>query len=274
MLSISLIGCGHEVNNENNNTATENDESIHNVIISSKPTNNRPKFLWEKESEELDITSLKIGANWFEEIAIGKTKISSTAMTDISSLPNYFFTAKDDPSKIEAAYYDPHYAIKIGTKKIQLGQNSSCSMQIDSTTYKNNLMIESVQITGITNVLEDNGMELKGLSSAIGSLEFGFGSTYNHVLKLIGKPETTVTDDSGDFNIATAFYNNQNASMTLVFSYPKDGKIEDGVLTSIYWKPLEVCSILHSQPNIYTFKGAPDISQPEDEMTENTNGAN
>jgi hypothetical protein len=144
-------------------------------------------------------------------------------------------------------------------------------MRIESTTYKNNLMIESVQITGVTNILEDNGAELKSLSSAIDVSSFGFGSTYKHVLNLIGEPKTIITDDSGDFNIATAFYSNQNASMTLTFSYPKDGKVEDSVLTSIYWKPLEVCSILHNQDNIHSFKGAPDISQPEVESTdENT----
>ena len=279
ILIATLVGCDNKEQNETNNSITDNNIGINDVIISSKNPSQGDaigvtEWLWEKEKEELNISSLKIGANWFDEITIGETKISSTTMTDVSLLPNYFFSEKDDPSKIEIAYYDPHYAIAINTAKIRLGNNSSFSMRIASTTYEHNLMIESVQIAGVTNICEDNGTELKGLVDNNGSKRFGFGNTYAHVFNLIGKPDNTITDSSGDFNLTTAFYNHKNASMTLTFSYAKDGKIEDGALTSIYWKPLEVCSILHNQDNIHSFKGAPDISQPELENAEEGKGTN
>lgn len=256
-----FVGCGKK----DEEVASDPANLDRNVTISSKedsysvldPEFAFEEFLWEKEKEEFQVNSLKLTAEWDKSIMVGDTAISSTSPTDISLLPNYFYGDNSDHTNLENAYHDSYYAIAAQTGRIKIGNQSSFNFQVESTSYGDNLIVESIQLTGITNILEDAGAELKSMSSYINGT-FGIGSTYSYVIGINGEPTGIVTDKSGDFNITTVVYSGENAEMTLLFSWAKDGDVNNAVLTSIYWKPSVVCSLLHNQENISEFIGIPE----------------
>lgn len=271
-LSIIFVGCKKE-QEKNNNVKKEENEKTEEIIpeggTDSYSTLNMEykidKFIWDKEFKVFTINDLKITNNWYDGIYLGSTLISSNQPTDISMVPNYFFDGNKDYSPLERAYHTPHYAFGVDTNKIRVGKTSSCSLKIENTTLKDNLIIESIQLTGISNIMEDKNSELKNLAPYKSNNEFGFGSTYEYVASILGNDNGQATNSTGDFNSTTVVYQKENAEMTLVFSWAKEGLIEDALLTSIYWKPIKVSTMLHNQDGIYEFIG---YSETKDEHIE------
>ena len=273
--TIIFTGCKNDVK-ENVNKGKEDDkveEIVAEVGTDSystlEPTYKIDKFIWDKEYELFDISELKLTKNWFDGIYIGNTLISSTEPTDISSIPNYFFDGNKDYSPLERAYHNSHYAFGLNTDKVRIGKIASCALKLESTTFGDNLIIESVQLTGISNILEDRNNELKSTAPYQSNDNFGFGSTYSYVSSVLGKDNGQATNDTGDFNITTVVYQEKNAEMTLIFSWKKDDTIDNAILTSIYWKPITVSTMLHNQDGIYEFEGYTDTKDTNITIKEN-----
>ena len=166
---LCLVGCANNTEMPTPGTETEIGGTNINVTVSSKndsfssldPGFKLEQFIWDKEQIELNVDSVLIPKAWNENILLGGKTISTTKMIDISELPNYFYEESDDYTALETAYHMNYYAIGVQTDRVRIGNYSSCCLRIESTTYGDNLIVESVQLTGLTNLLEDSGKELK-----------------------------------------------------------------------------------------------------------------
>ena len=250
ILSLCLVGC-----KKGPDDATTLDEGNDTVSVenSEVPAIHIDKYIWEKEREYFDLSTIKLDKNWNEYIMVGDTTISSTEYVDMSSLSNYFFDEQNTKADLETAYNVPTKGFALMTDANDVDFNFITNLTIKGTTMNHNVLIEGVSFIGFVDPYSDDLNTLMAESQYPFEDSFGIGSTYEQVIGVLGEPSSCFIEPSEDVNTTRIIYKTDKTKMILTFSWvgscyeiETDGEtqieyddeaMKYAVLTSLEWTP-------------------------------------
>jgi hypothetical protein len=108
----------------------------------------------------------------------------------------------------------------------------------------------------MVNPYEGGGIDtLKAKAAYTSNGNFGIGSSYENIVKIIGEAsnQTTVPMDEG-ISLTSCVYVGDNAEMILTFMWVDDSGINSAALTSVSWIATTIGTELHAQEGIELFE--------------------